>query len=66
MIIMKKPSFNLAFRPVDGLLTRVTGIFANPGKNYYSVKVTEDIVIPAGSYMYMFEEDGGPTDEDSN
>jgi len=55
-----KPAMNLVFNPDpngDGSeLIRVTGLFANEGKNYYSVKLKEDISIPAGAKLLVFME----------
>jgi hypothetical protein len=42
----------------DGELQKISGLFASEskgGKSYLSVSVKEDIHIPAGAVIYLFE-----------
>jgi hypothetical protein len=42
----------------EGQMEKISGLFANEAKNggkYLSVSIKEDITIPAGSVLYVFE-----------
>ena len=48
---------NAAGDKKGGGLTKVTGLFENEGKSYLSVSVKEDITIPGGTTLFLFEND---------
>ncbi len=59
--VQQKPALSLSMS-IDGndKLVPITGVFANTSKNgkaYYSVKVKEEIVIPAGAKLMVFAND---------
>lgn len=54
-----RPTHSLMVRLTkDGELQKISGLFASEskgGKSYLSVSVKEDIHIPAGAVIYLFE-----------
>jgi len=56
-----RPSFVLKVNPnpeeEDSKLIRVTGLFSREGKKGASVRLKEDITLPAGAYLHVFPEE---------